>query len=102
MHMLYITAKDKAQALTIGKALVERRLAACVNVIDGMTSIYPWQGRLETSDEAILIAKTDERRVDDVVAAVRELHSYDVPCVLAVPVLGGNTDYIDWLRDQLR
>ena len=97
LRLIYITAENREQALALGRALVERRLAACINVLDGMTSIYRWQGRIEESTEAVLLAKTDESRVDALVAAVKELHSYDVPCALALPIVGGNQDYLDWL-----
>lgn len=96
-RLVYITAQNKAQAEQIGRALVERELAACVNILDGMTSIYRWEGKIERAEEVVLIAKTDEARAEAVVAAVKELHSYSVPCALVLPILGGNPDYLAWL-----
>src|SRR5205807_1119133 len=78
----------------------EARLAACANVIDGMESIYWWQGKLTEDREAVLIAKTRADLVADAVAKVRALHSYAVPCVVALPLLDGNPDYFDWLAAE--
>jgi len=102
LRLVYITTENREQALALGRALVERRLAACINVLGGMTSIYHWQGHIEESTEAVLLAKTDESRVDALVAAVKELHSYDVPCALVLPIVGGNPDYLDWLATGLK
>jgi periplasmic divalent cation tolerance protein len=99
--LAYVTASSKEQALAIGRALVEQRLAACINVLPGMTSVYRWQGEMEEGDEAVLIVKTERRLVDGVVAAVKKLHSYDVPCVLVLPVTGDNDEYLRWLRSEL-
>jgi periplasmic divalent cation tolerance protein len=101
-RLVYVTAASRAQALELGRALVERRLAACINVLEGMTSIYRWEGKIETAAEAVLIAKTSAAKVDDLVAAVRELQDYAVPCALVLPILGGNADYIRWLEESLK
>jgi len=95
--LAYITAKDKPQALSIGRALVEERLAACVNVIDNMTSIYRWEGEISEDCEAVLIAKTSSDKFDALTERVKELHTYSCPCVVSIPVLGGSKDYLDWL-----
>ncbi|MBP2297892.1 divalent-cation tolerance protein CutA [Azospirillum picis] len=96
----YITAASKADALRIGRSLVEERLAACAKVLDGMTSVYRWEGRVEQADEAVLIAKTRSRLFDRLAARVRELHGYDTPCVLELAVGRGNPAYLDWLRAE--
>lgn len=95
----YITAASREEAARIGRALVEERLAACVNILDGMTSIYRWQGAIEEATETVLIAKTRAVLFDALAARVRELHSYSVPCVVELPVGRGNPSYLDWLRD---
>ena len=95
----YITAGSRDEARRIGRALVEERLAACANILDGMTSIYRWQGAVEEASEAVLIAKTRAELFDRLAARVRELHSYDVPCVVELKVGRGNPAYLDWLRD---
>jgi periplasmic divalent cation tolerance protein len=96
----YITAGSKDEALRIGRALVEERLAACANVLDGMMSVYWWQGALEQADEAVLIVKTRAELVDRLTARVRALHGYDCPCVVSLPIAGGNPDYLAWIAAE--
>ena len=96
----YITASSREEAMRIGRALVEERLAACANVLDGMTSIYRWQGNIEEAAETVLIAKTRAELFDRLAARVRALHSYDVPCVVELKIGRGNPAYLDWLRDE--
>lgn len=98
--LVYVTCTDQAQADTIGGALVRERLAACVNMVTGMRSISWWQGRVETADETILIVKTRASLLDLVTARVKALHSYTVPCVVAMPIAGGNADYLGWLAQE--
>lgn len=97
---VYITCKDRAEARKIGHAIVERRQAACANVIDGMESIYWWEGKLETSTEAVLIFKTLEGCLEALTHSVKELHSYTVPCIVALPIVGGNPDYLSWIARE--
>jgi len=97
----YITAKDREQAMAIGKTLVCERLAACVNVFDGMTSIYRWDGEINTDDEAVLIAKTSSARFQALTARVKQLHTYTCPCVISIPVTGGSSEYLGWLSEQV-
>jgi periplasmic divalent cation tolerance protein len=96
----YITAKDKSQALSIGRVLVEERLAACVNVIDNITSIYRWDGEINEDNEAVLIAKTSSDKFDALTERVKQLHTYDCPCVVSIPITGGNKEYLDWLGES--
>lgn len=96
----YITAGSRDEALAIGRALVEERLAACANVIDGVASIYWWAGAIEQGREAVLIVKTRADRIERLSARVRALHSYECPCVVAVPIVGGNPDYLEWIRAE--
>lgn len=102
LSFIYITTRDKDEARRIGQALVESRLAACVNVIDGMNSMYWWKGQLQDDSEAVLIAKTKESLVPDLVAMVKELHSYECPCVIVFPIVGGNTDFLEWIETETR
>lgn len=99
-RMLYITASSRDEAKKIGRALVEARLAACANVIDGMESTYWWEGKLAEDREAVLIVKTRADLVAAVTARVKALHSYSVPCVVALPILDGNPDYLDWIAAE--
>jgi len=97
----YITAKDRDQAMSIGRALVEERLAACVNVFDGMTSIYRWEGEINTDSEAVLIAKTTAGKFPPLAARVKQLHTYTCPCVVSIPIADGGAAYLGWLSEQV-
>ena len=98
----YITTKDEAEAKKIGRDLLEKRLAACVNIFASMQSMYWWEGKINESKEAVLLAKTDSSKVDALIEAVKKSHSYTVPCVLTFPVEKGNPDYIRWLEQSLK
>lgn len=94
---VYITTASIEEARHIGRRLVEERLAACGNILPGMESVYRWQGGVETASETVLIAKTRAALVDPLTARVRELHSYECPCVVALPIAAGNPAYLRWL-----
>jgi periplasmic divalent cation tolerance protein len=96
----YMTAGSREEARTIARALVEERLAACCNLLDGMTSVYPWQGEIQEDAEVVVIAKTRAELVERLTARVQALHSYDVPCVVALPVSGGNPAFLDWIAAE--
>jgi periplasmic divalent cation tolerance protein len=96
----YVTAGSRDEALSIGRTVVQERLAACANVLDGMTSIYWWQGALEQAGEAALILKTRAELVERLIARIRELHNYECPCVVALPIAAGNPDYLDWIARE--
>ncbi len=102
VNLIYITAKDKAEARKIGSELVESKLAACVNIIDNMNSMYVWQGKIQDDKEAILIAKTTEARVPLLIEKVKALHSYDCPCIVSIPVSGGNREFLDWIANEVK
>ena len=100
--LVYMTAADKAEARAIGRHLVQSKLAACVNIFDGMNSMYVWQGEFQDDHEAVLIAKTTENRVPGLIAAVRERHSYECPCIVTLPISDGNPGFLEWIADQVR
>jgi periplasmic divalent cation tolerance protein len=91
---VYMTAGSKEEASTISRCLVEEKLAACVNIIDGMTSIYRWEGKLESASETVLIAKTMSGKVDALTERVKVLHSYDCPCIVTLDIQSGNQDFL--------
>lgn len=101
INLVYITTGNKEEAKVIGKELVKSRLAACVNIIDHMNSIYLWEGKLQEDEETVLIAKTTSAMVSKLVARVKELHSYECPCVVALPVSGGNPDFLEWIGNEV-
>ncbi len=102
LALVYATFPDRASALEAGRNLIERRLAGCINVLPAMTSVYVWDGKTETAEEAVLIAKTRRSLADEVVAAIKAEHRYRIPAILVIPVLGGNADYIGWLMSGTR
>ncbi|MGE0658623.1 MAG: divalent-cation tolerance protein CutA [Reyranellaceae bacterium] len=97
---VYVTTATIEQARAIGRRLVEDRLAACANVLPGIESIYRWQGAIETAQESVLILKTRAALVDQLAARVRELHTYDCPCVVALPIVAGNPAYLRWIETE--
>ncbi len=99
---VYVTASTRDEALKIGRAVVQERLAACANVIDGLTSVYWWEGAVQEDPEAALVLKTRADLLEPLAARIRELHSYTCPCVVALPVLGGNPDFLAWIREETR
>lgn len=101
-RLLYITAAGRDEAVRIGKGLVEARLAACANVLGGVTSFYWWQGKLEEGEEVALIAKTRADLVDAATAWVKANHSYTVPCVVSLPIEGGNPDFLKWIGAETK
>jgi periplasmic divalent cation tolerance protein len=100
--VVYVTCGSKDEAERIGRAVVEARLAACANVWPPIASIYWWQGKMETAGEHALILKTRQELVQDVVAEVGRRHSYECPCVVALPILDGNPDYLAWIAAETR
>jgi periplasmic divalent cation tolerance protein len=98
--MVYMTARDMEEARRIGRMLVESRLAACANLIDNMASLYWWDGQIQEETEAVLICKTRMDLVSRLVEAVKAAHSYEVPCITAVPVLKGNPDFLRWVEEE--
>lgn len=99
-RLIYITTDGPEEAKRIGRALVEARLAACVNILDPMISMYWWNGEVTDGRETVLIAKTTQARIKALTAKVRELHSYSCPCVVALPLTGGNTAFIEWIATE--
>ena len=95
--LIYMTASNDAEARTIARILVQERLAACVNILAGMRSVYRWEGKIQEESEIVLIAKTRSDRVPALTDRVTEIHSYDCPCVVAIPIDGGNSDFLDWI-----
>lgn len=100
-QLVLTTAGSEAQARSIARGLVERRLAACVTIVPQACSVYRWKGEIQEEDEKLLLIKSSARLFDRLRDAIRELHSYDVPEVLALPIGQGDPPYLDWLSDCL-
>jgi periplasmic divalent cation tolerance protein len=102
MHVIvYITASSAQEASEIAETLLKERLAACANVVESVKSIYWWKGSLEESDESLIILKTQERKFDELAARAKELHSYENPEIVALPILKGSSDYLAWIDGEV-
>jgi periplasmic divalent cation tolerance protein len=99
---IYSTFPDEQSAKSLARVLVEQKLAACVNLYPAITSIYEWEGAIEMAAEVAVFIKTRRALADRVIALSHPLHPYTVPCFLVLPVVGGNEDYLAWLREQTR
>lgn len=95
------TCASREEAARIARAVVEARLAACVNVLPEVESIYRWQGKIETEREALLLIKTAEWRFAELRDRIAALHSYEVPEIIAFPLVAGAENYLAWLREQV-
>jgi periplasmic divalent cation tolerance protein len=102
INFIYMTVGSKEEARKIGKALVTAGLAACVNILDNMNSFYVWQGELQDDTEVVMIAKTTEDRVAQLIKKVESLHSYDCPCIVSLPVTGGHQPFLDWIATEVK
>lgn len=97
--VVYITTPNEDEAANIAKTLVEERLAGCVNILKGVRSIYRWQGKIEDDSEALMIIKTQRMLFDSLQKRVKEIHSYTVPEIIAMPIVDGSSDYLSWLKE---
>ena len=99
--VVFVTAKDKQQAQKIADGLLKARLIACANIIRDVQSFFWWQGKVDQAGEVLLIIKTKKVLFKKVVLKVKALHSYDVPEVIALPIVGGNFDYLKWIDESV-
>ena len=100
VRSVYVTIDTPDNAATLARALLERGLIACANVLPGVRSFFTWDGDVQDEGEVAMIVKTREGRLDELVDAVEALHPYDVPCVVAWPVDAGAEPYLAWVRDE--
>lgn len=99
---VYITNSNKAEALKIAHKLVQEKLIACANIYDNITSVYEWEGKLEESQEAVLIAKTRTELFGKVKESVTKIHSYSCPCIVSLPIQDGSKSFLDWIDKQVK
>ncbi len=100
--VIYITTGSIDEAKMIGRALVEEKLAACSNIISPIQSIYSWQGEICNDKEALMILKSRKKLFKKIVKRVEELHSYDVPEIIAIPIIEGSSKYLSWINDETK
>jgi periplasmic divalent cation tolerance protein len=99
--IVLITARDAAEAEKIADVLLKGRQAACVNIVPEVNSHFWWQDKLETAQESLLVVKTKDSLLPDIIKSVKEIHSYSVPEIIALPVVGGNPEYLEWLDNEV-
>lgn len=100
--IILMTASSIEEADLISNSLLEKKLIACSNIISDMKSTFWWNGNIQKENEVLIIAKSTKALLDDIVAEVKSIHSYDVPEILAIPILGGNPDYLDWIIEETK
>lgn len=99
-RLIYVTAGSVEEAKAIGRVLVDERLAACVNILPPILSLFRWEGAVREEAETAFLAKTSADRVAALTERVRALHSYSCPCVVALPIEGGNAAFLDWIVSE--
>ncbi len=100
-YVFYVTAGSNEEARNIGSILVEEKLAACVNIINNIHSIYKWKGKIEYDTENLLIIKTTGEKSNDLIGKIREIHSYENPECIGLKIEGGSDEYLNWIRNVL-
>jgi len=99
--LVYITSKNKTEAAELAQQLLQNRLVACVNLFVGCESMYWWQGKIEKSEEVILVAKTLSHYEQSICDWVKKVHSYSCPCIVFLPIEGGNPDFLNWIQKEV-
>jgi periplasmic divalent cation tolerance protein len=99
--IILITSESVEEADHISRVLLEKKKVACVNIIRGIDSYFWWEGKQDSARENLLIAKTKASLLPDILELVRKVHSYDVPEIIALPIIGGNKDYLDWIEQSV-
>jgi len=99
--IVFITTSADEESQLIARVLIEQRKAACVNIIPSVCSVFWWQNKIDQDNESLLIVKTRFELLDEVIRLVKEVHSYDVPEIIALPVIGGNHDYLEWIDNEV-
>ena len=99
--LVYITTSGQDESKDLAEKAVREKLAACANIYPEIQSVFRWEGKLENSKESVLILKTDESQLENLMEKVKQWHSYDCPCVVALPIAGGNADFLKWIREQV-
>ena len=99
-RFVYITANNSDEAMAIGRELVSSRLVACVNIFHPVLSLYWWKGAVQEDEEVVIVAKTREDLVDDLIEKVKSLHSYDCPCIVVLPIVEGYRPFLKWIAEE--
>ena len=100
--LVVVTAQDISQARKIARGLLEEKLIACANIMDGVQSLFWWQGKIDEASEVVVVLKTRQDLFAEVVSRVKFLHSYDTPEIIALPIVDGSPDYLKWIDSSVR
>ena len=100
--VLLITAGNSEEANKIAEVLLTQRKAACVNIVPGVSSLFWWQDKLDSAQESLLIVKTKASLLPEIISLVKGIHSYDIPEIIALPIVGGNQDYLEWIGREVK
>ena len=100
--VLFITTASAEEARHISGVLLNKRKTACVNIIPEVSSHFWWQDKLDSTPESLLVVKTNLSQLNEIIRLVKELHSYDVPEIIALPIVGGNQDYLEWIDKEVK
>ena len=100
--LVYVTASSEEEATNIARTAVEERLAACANVIEKSKSIYWWESEIQTATESLVILKTTNKNLGSLIDRVKQIHSYDCPCVVALQIQNGNKDFLNWITKEMK
>ncbi len=100
--VLFITTATTNEAQRISKVLLEQRKVACVNIVPRVNSLFWWENKLDLAHESLLIVKTKASLLNEVIRVIREIHSYDIPEIIALPIVGGNQDYLEWIGKEVK
>jgi periplasmic divalent cation tolerance protein len=101
-RIVLVTCSSIAEARRIGRSAVEKKLAACANILTGVESIYRWKGKVERAREVLVVMKTNAGRLLELEREVKRMHSYEVPEFAAVPIVAGSREYLEWIRENAR
>ena len=96
--LIYVTVKDEEEGILISKLLIKKKLAACANLYPKVKSIFPWKDKIEVGNEAVLILKTTEKKYDELEKFIVKNHSYELPCILKLPIKKGEGNFMEWLQ----
>jgi periplasmic divalent cation tolerance protein len=100
--VVFMTTGSEEEAHSIADLLLSQRKAACVNIVPSVASLFWWQDKLDSAQESLLIVKTKASVLNEIVSLVKELHSYDIPEIIALPVIDGNQDYLEWIGKEVK
>ncbi len=100
--VVFITVKDKMEGQKIADKLIQSKCAACVNIMEGVTSVFWWEGKVDQASEVLLVIKTQKSLFRKLEKTVKSIHSYSVPEIIALPIVAGNTDYLKWIKSSTK